>query len=228
VPHVHVHAPHELTDAHGEPKPGVPDRDERLLELFAVLLLSLTTLATAWSGYQAARWSGEQSQSYARAATMRIHSQAQSTLAGQLRIDDLVMFNSWLDAREAGDGELAAIYRRRFRPEFLPAFEAWTAQRPFTSRSAVPGPLYMPEYRLAETSRAAELDVQADELYRAGTAAKANDDHYILSTLFFAAVLFFAGISLRLDWRPLRYVVLGMASVLLLTGVAYLLTLPVV
>jgi hypothetical protein len=159
---------------------------------------------------------------------MRIKAQAQSTLAGQLRIDDLVMFNSWLDAREAGDRELAAIYRRRFRPEFVPAFEAWTAQRPFTNRSAIPGPLYMPEYRLAETARAAELDARADELYRDGTAAKANDDHYILSTLFFAAVLFFAGISLRLDWRPLRYVVLGMASVLLFAGVGYLLTLPVV
>jgi hypothetical protein len=204
----------------------VPDRRERLLELYAILLLSLTTLATAWSGYQAARWSGEQSQSFARASTMRIKSQ--STLAGQLRIDDLVMFNGWLDAREAGDRELAGIYRRRFRPAFVPAFEAWTAQRPFTSRSAVPGPLYMPEYRLAETARAAELDAQADELYREGTAAKTNDDHYILSTLFFAAVLFFAGISLRLDWRPLRYVVLGMGSVMLLVGVSYLLTLPVV
>jgi hypothetical protein len=230
VPHVHVHAPHELTEprGHGEEEPGVPDRRERLLELYAILLLSLTTLATAWSGYQAARWSGEQSQNFARASTMRIRSQAQSTLAGQLRIDDLVMFNSWLDAREAGERELAAIYRRRFRPAFVPAFEAWAAQQPFTSRSAVPGPLYMPEYRLAETARAAELDARADELYREGTVAKTNDDHYILSTLFFAAVLFFAGISLRLDWRPLRHAVLGMASVLLLTGVGYLLTLPVV
>jgi hypothetical protein len=230
VPHVHVHAPHELSEPreHGEEQSRKPNRGERLLELYAILLLSLTTLATAWSGYQAARWSGEQSQSFARASTMRIKSQAQSTLAGQLRIDDLVMFNSWLDAREAGDRELAAIYRRRFRPEFVPAFEAWTAQRPFTNRHAIPGPLYMPEYRLAETARAAELDARADELYREGTAAKANDDHYILSTLFFAAVLFFAGISLRLDWRPLRYVVLGMASVLLFAGVGYLLTLPVV
>jgi hypothetical protein len=230
VPHVHVHAPHELTEppGHGGEGSGVPDRRERLLELYAILLLSLTTLATAWSGYQAARWSGEQSQSFARASTMRIKAQSQSTLAGQLRIDDLVMFNSWLDAHEAGDRELAAIYRRRFRPAFVPAFEAWTAQRPFTSRSAVPGPLYMPEYRLAETARAAELDAQADELYREGTAAKTNDDHYILSTLFFAAVLFFAGISLRLDWRPLRYVVLGMGTVMLLIGVAYVLTLPVV
>jgi hypothetical protein len=229
MPHVHARAPHELTDARGPSarQPDRPDRGERLLELGAVLLLSLTTLATAWSGYQAARWSGEQSQHYARASTMRIKAQAQSTLAGQLRIDDLVLFDGWLDAREAGDTRLAAIYERRFRPEFVPAFDAWRAQRPFRSPARVPGPLYLPEYRLAETVRAEQLDGQADELYTAGTAAKANDDHYILSTVFFAAVLFFAGISLRLGWRPLRAFVLGMAAVMLLTGVGYVVTLPV-
>jgi hypothetical protein len=227
VGHVHVHAPHELTEKQGDP-PDRPARTERVLEIVAVLLMSVTTVATAWSGYQAARWSGEQSQTFARASAVRIKAQQQATAAGQTRIDDLLYFNGWLDARQAGDRDLAAVYERRFRPEFVPAFEAWTAQRPFTNRSAIPGPLYMPEYRLAETARAAELDARADELYRDGTAAKANDDHYILSTLFFAAVLFFAGISLRLDWRPLRYVVLGMASVLLFAGVGYLLTLPVV
>jgi hypothetical protein len=225
MPHVHVHAPHELSEKRDKaaPERARPDRGERLLELGAVLLLSLTTLATAWSGYQAARWSGEQSQHYARASTMRIKSQAQSTLAGQLRIDDLVLFNGWLDASEAGRTELAAIYRRRFRPEFVPAFRAWEAERP----TPVPSPLYMPQYRLAENVNAARLDGQADELYREGTAAKTNDDHYILSTVFFAAVLFFAGISLRLEWRPLRVFVLGVAALLLLSGAGYVATLPI-
>ena len=225
MPHVHVHAPHELSDKRDQAAPERyrPDRGERLLELGAVLLLSLTTLATAWSGYQAARWSGEQSQHYARASTMRIKSQAQSTLAGQLRIDDLVLFNGWLDASETGRTELAAIYRRRFRPEFVPAFRAWQAERP----TPVPSPLYMPQYRLAENASAARLDGQADELYREGTAAKTNDDHYILSTVFFAAGLFFAGISLRLGWRPLRVFVLGVAAVLLLSGAGYVATLPI-
>ena len=226
MPHVHVHAPHELTEG-GAPKAGGPDRSERAIELFAVLLMSVTTLATAWSGYQAARWSGEQSQNYARASTMRIKSQEQATAAGQLRIDDLVLFNGWLDARESGNRELAAIYRRRFRPDFVPAFEAWTAQRPFTSPTPVPGPLYMPEYRLPESARATALNASADALYVAGTAAKDNGDSYILSTLFFAAVLFFAGISLRLLWRPLRLGVLGAAAALLLTGVIYVATLPI-
>jgi hypothetical protein len=224
--HVHVHVPHELTEGHEEAPPNV-GRGERMLELGAVLLLSLTTLATAWSGYQAARWSGEQSQLYAQASATRIKAQQQSTQAGQLRIDDLLYFNGWLDARHSGNTALAAIYERRFRAGFRPAFEAWLAQRPFTNPRAIPGPLYMPQYKPAEEARAVALDDQADERYLHGTEAKANDDHYILSTVFFAAVLFFAGISLRLDWRPLRIVVLGLATAMLVTGAIFVFTLPV-
>jgi len=226
--HGHVHVPHELTEKHetAEAAPDRPERGERMLELGAILLLSLTTLATAWSGYQAARWSGEQSQHYARASTTRIKALNASTRAGQLRLDDLNYFNGWLDARQAGNTQLAAIYRRRFRPEFVPAFRAWIAQRPFTNPRAIPGPLYMPQYRSADLARSKRLDAAADELYKEGTQAKTNDDRYILSTVFFAAVLFFAGISLRLDWRPLRIIVLGIALALLLGGVGFVLTLP--
>jgi hypothetical protein len=226
VGHVHVHAPHALTES-PEEKPTPPARIERRLELAAVLLLALTTLATAWCGYQAARWSGEQSQHYARAAATRIKSQQAATRAGQHRIDDLLYFNGWLDARNAGNRQLAAIYRARLRPEFVPAFRAWIAQRPFTNPRAVPGPLYMPQYRSADLTRSARLDAAADELYEEGTAAKGYDDKYILATVFFAAVLFFAGISLRLDWLPLRIAVLGMALVMLVSGCALVLTLPV-
>jgi hypothetical protein len=226
VPHGHVHAPHELTE-HLDEAPDRPDRGERLLELFAVLLMSVTTLATAWSGYEAARWSGEQAQSFARASTVRIKAQEQAAAAGQRRIDDNLLFNGWLDAYEAGDRKLAAVYERRFRPAFVPAFRAWLAQRPFTNPRAIPGPLYMPQYRPVELARAAELDAQADELYRSGTKARSNDDKFILSTVFFAAVLFFAGISLRLLWRPLRILVLGLAGVMLGIGIGFVLSLPV-
>ena len=223
--HVHVHAPHELTDkGHADPAP--PQRLERRLELVAVLILAVTTVATAWSGYQAARWSGEQSQSFAQASAARVKANQQSTEAGQLRIDDLIGFEGWLQAREAGDRELTALYERRFRPEFRPAFEAWLAQRPFSRPPAIPGPLYMPQYRPAADARAAAFDRQADARFTAGTEAKTNDDRYILSTVFFAAVLFFAGISLRLDWRPLRIGVLGMAAALLLGGVVFVVSLP--
>src|SRR3954451_20293592 len=172
--HVHVHAPHELTEGHQEP-PKV-ERGERLLELGAVLLLSLTTLATAWSGYQAARWSGEQSQGYARASATRIKAQQRFTRGGQLRIDDLLYFHGCLNPRQSGNHRLATIYRRRFRPEFVPAFNAWLAQRPFTNPRATPGPLYVRQYKPVELTQAATLDAHSDRLYRDGTDAKTNDD----------------------------------------------------
>ena len=224
--HGHSHA-YEIPERRDDPAAGRPDRRERRLELYAVVLMSLTTLATAWSGYQAVRWSGDQSQHFARSSTKRILAQQQGNTAGQLRIDDLLYFNGWLDAREAGDRKLAAIYRRRFRPEFEPAFRAWLAQKPFSNQRAVPGPLYVPEYQLAQARRAAELNAEADKLYSRGTEAKKTDDRYVLSTVFFAAVLFFAGISLRLLWQPLRIIVLTLASAMLIVGLVVVATLPV-
>jgi hypothetical protein len=216
--HVHVHAPHELSEP---PEEHEVEGRERVLEFVAVLLLSLTTLLTAWSGYQAALWSGEQSKLYATASATRIRAQQQSTLAGQLRIDDLLYFNGWLDANETGNARLATVYRHRFRAEFLPAFTAWRAQH------VIPGPLYMPQYKLAADARAKVLDHEADGVFAEGTQAKSNDDRYILSTVFFAAVLFFAGISLRLEWRPLRIVVLGLAAAMLIGGGVFIASLPI-
>ena len=85
----------------------------------------------------------------------------------------------------------------------------------------------MPQYRSASAKQAETLDAQADDEYKAGTDAKSNDDKYILSTVFFAAVLFFAGISLRIDWLPLRTAVLCLGGAMLLGGAAYVLTLPI-
>jgi hypothetical protein len=222
MPHGHAHVPEELTEGSSS-----TTRGERALELSAVALLSLTVLATAWSGYQASLWSGEQSQHYAQASTTRIKSQQASTHAGQSRIDDLLYFNGWLNAHQAGNQELAKIYERRFRPAFMPAFEAWIAQHPFSNPAAIPGPLYMPQYRLAADARANVLSNEADDLYQEGTDAKGHDDDYILSTVFFAAVLFFAGISLRVDWRRLRIAVLVFATAMLLGGLTFVITLPI-
>jgi hypothetical protein len=223
VPHVHVHAPHELSEPpeHADR----PSRRERWLEFGAVLLLSFATLATAWSGYQAALFAGEQSQRYAQASALRIHAQNQATRAGQFRIEDLLIFNRWLDAHDSGSTRLERAYQRRFRARFVPAFRAWMAEHPFTNPRARPSPLYEPQYHPIEFSRAAALDRVADIRYEEGTAAKDTDDKYILSTVFFAAVLFFSGISLRLDWRPLRLAVLCFGATMLLSGVVFVVTL---
>jgi hypothetical protein len=200
---------------------------ERVLELGAVLLMSLAAVATAWSGYQAARWSGEQSQGYAQASATRTEASQAANHSGQVRIDDLLKFDGWLNAHAAGDHQLQVIYEDRFRPAFLPAFRAWMGEHPFSNGDAIPSPLYEPEYRLESLQRSRALDRKADGLYQEATDAKSNDDHYILSTVFFAAVLFFAGISLRLAWLRLRLAVLGFAAAMLTAGLVFVFTLPI-
>ena len=99
---VHVHAPQELVEGRqGGTSPG-----ERTLELAAVLLLSVATVFIAWSGYQAAKWSGRQAERYAQASTARALANRSSTTAGQERLQDLLNFNRWLETSTEGNQQL--------------------------------------------------------------------------------------------------------------------------
>jgi hypothetical protein len=228
VSHVHIHAPHELSEspekAEEEEKHG--GGSDRWLELGAVILLSLATLATAWSGYQAALWSGEQSQRYSQASALRVRADEDTVSGGQLHLGDLMLVNGWFNATETGNAKLAADYRRRFRPAFQPIFNAWLALHPLTNPHAPPGPTYMPQYDPAPNVAAAAVNAHADRVFAEGSQAKTNDDDHILATVFFAAVLFLAAVSLRLEWRWLRIGILAFGSVVFLGALVFVLTLP--
>jgi hypothetical protein len=205
--HVHIHPPEEL----GRPRGPLSER-ERIYELVAAVLLSLATLGIAWSGYQAARWSGLQSRRYAQSSAARSQANRASTLASQDRIQDLLNFNRWLEVSTQGNQELATLYERRFRPEFVPAFKAWQAEDPLHNPAAVPSPLYVPEYRLANADKADQLERLGDRRFEEGRTSTDHTDAYVLTTVFFAAVLFFAGISTRFEWLNVRAAVLIMAA----------------
>ena len=219
--HVHVHAPHELTE-----ESHSATRRERILEFIAVLLLSGATVCIAWSGYQAAKWSGIQAQHYAEASTARARANRYATLAGQERIQDLLNFNRWLEVSTEGNTQLTNLYRRRFRAEFVPAFNAWVAQDPLENTSAIASPLLMPQYKLANFEKADALEHIGDVRFEEAREATEHADSYIFGTVFFAAVLFFAGISLRFNWIVMRLTVLGLSGVFLVYGIVHLASLP--
>ena len=201
-------------------------RRERVLEITAALLLSLATVGIAWSGYQAAKWSGIQAQRYTQASTARSLANQASTLAAQDRTQDLLNFNRWLDVRTHGNAQLTALYERRFRDEFRPAFEQWLRSDPLNHPNAIPSPLLEQQYVLANTVKADKLEKLGDARFEQGRQATENADDYVFVTVFFAVVLFFAGISLRFAWLPLRILILGLGAVLLVYGAARLGTLP--
>ena len=219
--HVHVHAPHELAES-GEAVSG----RERALEIIAALLLSLATVGIAWSGYQAAKWSGIQARRYTQASTARSLANRASTLADQDRTQDLLNFNRWLEVKTDGNVQLVALYERRFRDEFRPAFEAWVSDDPLNNPNAIPSPLLEKQYVLGNAVKADKLEKLGDVRFEQGKQATENADDFVYVTVFFAVVLFFAGISLRFAWLPIRIGILALGAVLLAYGATRLGTLP--
>ena len=91
---------------------------------------------------------------------------------------------------------------------------------------AVASPLQVPQYKLADGEKADRLELLGDHRFDQAKDATENADKYIFGTVFFAAVLFFAGISMRFNWRPMRTTVLVLAACFLAYGAVQLARLP--
>lgn len=203
------------------------DRWEPLAEVIVTVVLAFATLATAWSGYQAARWGGEQSNSYSQAGALRTESTRASTKAGQQAQVDIGLFTNWINAFAAEDQELALFYQERFRDEFKPAFEAWLATDPVNNPDAPATPFSMPEYQLSLAAEADRLEMEAEATFAEGTEANQTSDKYILNTVFLASVLFLGGIATRFKAMSARWVIIVFSLVILIYGLINLLTYPI-
>lgn len=187
----------------------------RWLEIASTFILTISAIAAAWSAYQAARWSGLQTIDYSQADAHRVQATHAATLAGQTRITDVMNFNFWLDAFESKNENLQKFYERRFRDEFLVAFNVWLKTDPLNNPNAPPSPVRIPEYQLADQARADQLEQEAAELFEAGRAANELSEKYILNGVFLASALFFAGISDRFKWVWARATIISMGFVFL-------------
>ena len=203
------------------------DRWEPLAEVIVTVVLAFATLATAWSGYQAARWGGEQSTSYSQAGALRTESTRASTEAGQLVQIDIGMFANWINAFAAEDQQLAEFYEDRFRDEFKPAFEAWLVTDPVNNPDAPATPFSMPEYQLNKAAEAERLEKEAEATFAQGEEANQIGDNYILNTVFLASVLFLGGISTRFKAMSARWVIILFSLGILTFGLINLLTYPI-
>jgi hypothetical protein len=202
-------------------------RFERHYELAATVLLAMAAVATAWASYQAARWHGEQARAQSASIAARVESTRAAGVANRQVQIDLAVFTQWVDAYARRETELAGFYRKRFRPEFKPAFAAWVATRPRINPEAPLSPFAMPQYKLAANAKADHLEVQAGAAsQRVGRFIQRADD-YALAVVLFAASLFFAGISTRLGSFTTRMVVLGLGYALFLGNLGWIATFPV-
>jgi hypothetical protein len=206
---------------------GGEDRVQRRAELAATLLLALATVGTAWASYQAARWNGKQSEAFGRANASRHEATVASGVANRQVQVDVATFIEWVDAYARGETELQRFYRKRFRPEFTPAVDAWIATRPLKNPSAPLTPFAMPQYRLAASREADRLEADATAAAQQGKTNIQRSNNYVLGVVLFASALFFAGISIRLSTRSAQLAVLGLGWLVFLGTVVWIATFPV-
>jgi len=197
------------------------------VEVGATVLLAFAAVATAWSSYQATRWNGEQAKTSGSVNKTRILAARAAGLANAQQQVDVATFMQWVDSYARGEDKLVSFYRKRFRPEFTPAFNAWIATKPLKTKGAPLTPFAMPQYRLAARDEANTLDATAEKLSAEVRRNIQRSSNYVLGVVLFAVSLFFAGMSTKLTAPGLRKTMLVIGYVLFVGTAVWIATSPI-
>lgn len=209
---------------------SVADLDEhrgKLIEIVTVVILGVATVASAWCAYQSSRWSDVET-SEARDATdlrveqSRVYSQATTTI-----VYDSTVVAAFASAVSSNDTELQDFFNQSLiRADFRPVLTRWRQQIEAGS-DEVSSLLDDKEYidGLFGPSRALDTEIQESSV-RADEAGS-HADGYLLTTLFMASALFFAGVVSSFKSRSPKVLLLMGAVMLLSVGAARIVDLPI-
>jgi hypothetical protein len=192
-------------------------------EAISAAILAIAAFATAWCAYQATLWSGTQvaettySDHSARAA-----SETQVTGNQEFQYD-ATMFYAYLDARTSNRDRFATFIYERFRPMLKAAVDDWLAQ----PRDSGQDPLMLPEYKIDDWAKAAELRKQASDHMTAARHANGVADNYVFGTVLFAAVSLLGGAAPKFAARRLRQALTVLVVLTVVGSLAFVLSLPV-
>lgn len=200
---------------------------KRWVDIACAIVLSLTTVASAWCAYQSTLWSGVQT--FRLAASNKASREASTAQmnAIQARSFDASMFISYLEAQSRGDKRMETVLFERFRPPAKKAIDAWLATDPHNNPAAPSHPFVMAEYVSPELEESKKHLEHSAQTYAGAQTANENADTYVLLTVLFASVLFFAGIAGTLDSPRLRQIIFVIAIMLFGITMIVLATMPI-
>ena len=191
----------------------------------AAIILSLATLLSAWTGYEASRW-GSTYSSASRAATVaRLDAVTASDSANRQLTTDILLFSDWFHAEVEGNAPVADKIRAHFRSEFVPAFETWLATAPGGELPA--GTPFDGGYRLAAEAEAGRLRSDAADTSLAADRASQTSDDYVLAAVLYASVLFLAGISSKISGRKAQRLTVVLSGVAFVVALFFTFSLPI-
>jgi hypothetical protein len=198
----------------------------RNFELITVVVMSLTAILTAWSGFQGAQWTVIQTESYAAATDDQTESVRASNEARQATSIDVAVFIAWVERRIDDDLEAADFIYEGFPDRLRVATDAWLAEDPFNDPNAPSSPFVMEEYVVPAEEESDALALSAEEHTIVAQEAAEHANQYVLMTVLLAIVLFFASVSAKLSGLANRWAILIMSIIGLVAGSTILLTLP--
>jgi hypothetical protein len=223
--HEHGEAAQERAEEEGR-RTASEDRHTRIVQISEAVLLALVTLAAAWAGYSAAKWSTTSRVDIARASSLGNLATRDDIAAITLRNFDSSTFNAWFIAFTLNSPQKEAIAVHRFRPQFLVAFNAWLATNPLHNPHAPPGPTYMPQYKLPQQAQANALDSESAAQFQEGNQAGLTSDNFVRITVLLAVVLFLVGIGSSFKLTSVRYALVAFGSALLIVSLVLILQQP--
>ena len=204
----------EPLDSGDQATPAAPKASRRGLddrrELITVVLLSVTAILTAWTGFQASKWGGAMSIAFSEASGARIEASREDATADRKQTIQVQLFTQWLQAYQAGDDQLTGFLAERFPEPLRTAFPVWIASQPLVNPDAAPTPFDLPEYVIPEVTAAQAADERADARFDDALVYNQRGDNYTVLTIGFAAVLFFGAMSGRLAGQRAQWAMLGL------------------
>ena len=201
-------------------------RFDRWVEFFSAIILALATVGTAWCGFQSAQWNGQKDTRLRQANAAQLQAAQLTNLAMVIDSRNVNIFLEWSSAVNDENLEFAEFLFNRFPVELSVATTAWLDLDPLNNPDAPLSPFDMPEYHIPEADLSEELLVQAEENRLIANEASQNSDHFLLLTVLFASVLFFAGVSGKFKSRVIDVGMLIMATILLSGVFALMLSHP--
>ena len=199
---------------------------DRLLELIAVLLLGITTIGTAWCGFQAARWNGQSGDLTGVASAQRVEGSRLFGLATQRITYDSMVVAKYAEAGQQRNVELQQFYRRSvIRPAFLPFLDRWEAA--VKAGKPTVGVFEDKDYLAEQFADYTKTVVAAEQASRESQKAGEVAQAYVGTTILLAIALFFAGVFSSFKSRFARILLLIAATGSVAVAAARIVDLPI-
>ena len=200
------------------------------LAIAAAVLLGIAAVLTAWSAYRASLTSDLVLKNYSEQQAVTALANDAYIRSGQERQQELTLFvGAAVEAnKEDGSAALFDYLTKGIMGEELYAAFKWWQEEP---KKTTPPTPFVPENPKFANLLSEQLlaegqakDAEADELRVAAEKADAASDRFDLANVFFAVVLFVAGLTTIVQRRSIQIGFLTLSAVGLLAGFIVLAT----